>query len=103
MWGSKLATWTKKVKRAGSMKWHLVYEPSLEERVDSIGVYIKEDVIRTFGYLDCGRKGPQEWWNDRYKIPLILKDTIDLNQANVCTYCKKARMKELGIKSKVMG
>lgn len=111
MWGSKAATWTDKPVRNGSMKWHLVDEDSLEERSIEIGWgEHKRSVPRTFGALMCGgRKHDWMYYNNyinKYidnRFALVLIETINMSQSNVCVYCKKFRMKQLGIPDKVIG
>jgi hypothetical protein len=99
-------------KKATTMKWHLVDEDSLEERVIDISNWYRKDqtALRTYGSLMCGGN-KHEWkvynpysnnWYDM-RIPLILKDTVNLNGSGVCTYCKNYRLNELGLKQKVMG
>lgn len=95
MWGTKATDWTVKEYATGSMKWHLIDEASLEEKEIEVGWGPHKKLAkRTFGVLDCGRKG-REYFT--YKIPLILKEEIKLSQSNVCVYCKKARLKEEGL------
>lgn len=87
----------------GSMKWHLVDETSIEYREIEIH-WAKKIVTKPFGYLNCGRKNlvrPAHSFDT--KMLLVLKDTVNLNQSNVCTYCRKARKKELNIEDKVEG
>lgn len=97
MWASKASTWNATAVRSGSMKWHLVDEASLEVRVIDVGWGVhKRAVNRTYGFLDCGRKG-RNHFDSKHKLPLVFKEAINISQANICAYCKKARMKELGI------
>ena len=100
MWGTKASTWTDNAQAAGSMKWHLVDETSFEERTFEIGWgQYRRPIKRTYGLLDCGRKGGQSTGYPHAKIPLVFKEKINLAQANICAHCKKARMRELGIES----
>jgi len=97
MWASKASTWNATAIRAGSMKWHLVDETSLEEREIEVGWgEHRRKVPRTYGFLDCGRKG-RNHFDGKYKLPLVFKEDINISQANICAYCKKARMRELSI------
>jgi len=94
------------------MKWHLVDEDSLEEKMIEIGYGEHgKEVSRTFGALMCGGK-KHEWkvynkYSDTYydiRMPLVLKDTVNLNGNGVCTYCRNFRLEQLGLKdNKVMG
>lgn len=108
MWGSRAATWSDNPVRAGSMKWHLIDEESLEERNIEVGYsHYKRTITRTYGLLMCGGKKEENhiayrrdgsFWYDT-KIPLVFKEYINISQANICAYCKKYRMKQLGIES----
>jgi hypothetical protein len=100
MWGSRAETYSVKAKKASSMKWHLVDEASLEEREIEVGYgSYKQKTTRIYGALMCAGS-PSDW---TYRIPLVLKDTVNLNGSGICAYCKNFRLKELGLKEKVMG
>lgn len=99
MWGTKANIWSEKEYAAGSMKWHLVDEASLNSKMIEVGYgERKRAVPRTYGKLDCGRKGNNStgYYSD---LPLVLRETLNISQSNICAYCKKARMKELELQS----
>lgn len=116
MWGSRADTYRIEAVKASSMKWHLVAPESIEEREIPMGGYYKTldpyrpKIKRMFGALMCGGK-KQEWmvfnqysdmWFD-IRIPLVLKETVNLNGSGICVYCKNFRLKQLGKDEKVMG
>lgn len=83
------------------MKWHLVDESSLEEKMVQIGWGNNKKLVkRTFGWLTCG---DEEMRFPAKKLTLVVKDTVNMSQSSVCAYCKKRRMKQLGIDDKVIG
>lgn len=115
MWGTKaFVSNSKKVTAAGTMKWHLVDEECLEERIVAVGWRTPKDRVKVmYGHLMCGGKREPEsfshtyydgtvyvWPN--YKLPLVLKESIKLSNSRVCVYCKKFKMKEMGIEDQII-
>lgn len=91
-----------------SHKWHLVDPDSIEYR--NITLHWKQTVVsKPFGmYMCAGKK--HSWIYTDYngkerdnRTLMVLKETINLNGSGVCAYCKNYRLKELGLKEKVMG
>lgn len=99
MWGSSAEAYSTKLVKKPSMKWHLVkdveYGTHIEKR------YWGPDKVfenAAFGIFDCDSVG----FPDRKQL-MVVKEQVNLAGTSVCTYCKRRRLKELGINGKIMG
>lgn len=92
--------WATSNKYYNSMKWHLTDPNSLEIYGEEIGwgshKYVEE---RISIIIRCAAQIDDPKWDAKYARlnNAKIKEQIKLSQANICAYCKKARMKELGI------
>jgi hypothetical protein len=83
--------WATEDKFYNSMKWHLADGATVEEYED-IDYWHNVEVRRRVRLI-CPSSENHMYILNNAKF----RDSLKLSQANICAYCKKQRMKELGI------
>lgn len=90
--------WATRDQYGNSMKWHLADPDSVEIRQveEGWGKY-KKTVDRTFVLLMCGGKKPEPRLGFReYEMQAKVRDTINVYQNNVCSYCRNYMRAQIG-------
>jgi hypothetical protein len=91
--------WATKDQHYNSMKWHLADESTLEERIVDEGWQGK--LPKKFITITCGGvKPPEDFWHT--KIQVKVRDTINIYQNNVCSYCRNKVLRDEGIETSLL-